>query len=94
MPLDKATQVALGLNHGLPAWYKRQQQVTLMQPMAGLGATTNLSSMSASRSLGSWRGSRENTTVARPPSFVNAAFHTNPRPYGPSSFGPIGPPTS
>jgi hypothetical protein len=23
MPLDKTTQVSLGLNHGLPTWYKR-----------------------------------------------------------------------
>jgi hypothetical protein len=25
MPLDKATQVSVGLNNGLPGWYKRRQ---------------------------------------------------------------------
>lgn len=29
MPMDKATQMSLGLNHGLPAWYKRAHSVQL-----------------------------------------------------------------
>lgn len=29
MPLDKATQLSLGLNHGLPTWYKRAQTVQI-----------------------------------------------------------------
>ena len=32
MPLDKETQVKLGLNHGLPAWYKRLRAVDLRGP--------------------------------------------------------------
>jgi hypothetical protein len=29
MPMDKATQLSLGLNHGLPLWYKRAQAVQM-----------------------------------------------------------------
>ena len=29
MPTDKATQVSLGLNHGLPTWYRRAQMVDI-----------------------------------------------------------------
>jgi len=31
MPTDKATQLSLGLNHGIPNWYKRAQAAQLLQ---------------------------------------------------------------
>lgn len=43
MPMDKATQMSLGLNHGIPNWYKRANNVQLRiepQPTTPLGART------------------------------------------------------
>jgi hypothetical protein len=49
MPMDKATQLSLGLNHGLPAWYKRAQTVQI-RPEPQVTATSP-----SSRLTGPWR---------------------------------------
>jgi hypothetical protein len=56
MPLDKATQLSLGLNHGLPVWYKRAQAVQVRpEPQS-------TDSPSSARTTGPWR----RTTTAAP----------------------------
>lgn len=55
MPMDKATQLSLGLNHGIPNWYRRAYEVNLNQtasPPALLPAPTPSSN---SRVEGPWR---------------------------------------
>jgi hypothetical protein len=53
MPMDKATQISLGLNHGIPTWYRRSQIVELR-----LSPPVNLSppaSSNPNRLSGPWR---------------------------------------
>lgn len=58
MPMDKATQLSLGLNHGIPTWYKRAQAVQI-RPDAQLPDTS-----SPLRTTGPWR--RMATTAPSP----------------------------
>src|ERR1700712_1592299 len=57
MPMDKATQMSLGLNHGLPSWYKRANGVQLRTepqqspPSSGGGASLGMNSSCKSGSL-------------------------------------------
>lgn len=61
MPMDKATQLSLGLNHGLPTWYKRAQAVQI-RPDSQLTDTAQ----SSVRTSGPWR--RMNTAASSPTS--------------------------
>lgn len=40
MPMDKATQLSLGLNHGFPNWYKRQHGMQMNQQAQAQGQLT------------------------------------------------------
>lgn len=62
MPMDKATQLSLGLNHGLPAWYKRAQAVQI-RPETQSADTSTPSSL---RTTGQWR--RMSSATSSPPS--------------------------
>jgi hypothetical protein len=61
MPMDKATQLALGLNHGLPTWYKRAQAVQMRPETQSMDAVP-----SSVRTTGPWR--RMNSTASSPTS--------------------------
>jgi len=85
MPLDKATQRELGLNNGLPAWYKRQQAVQLLPNPVGASAPAGHSQVST---RSSWRRAKPVPGPATGPSTrVGLAFGI-----AGGSFGPIAPP--
>jgi hypothetical protein len=50
MPTDKLTQLSLGLNHGLPTWYKRAQAVQIRPE-----SQSSDSAASSIRTSGPWR---------------------------------------
>jgi len=50
MPLDKATQMSLGLFHGLPAWWKKQQMEHQQQRQSGAEPVESPGSLSATTS--------------------------------------------
>lgn len=54
MPMDKATQISLGLNHGIPNWYRRafSVQVSLPPPPSMVPNPPN-----SNRLSGNWRRS-------------------------------------
>ncbi|TEY37386.1 hypothetical protein BOTCAL_0522g00030 [Botryotinia calthae] len=95
MPMDKATQVSLGLNHGVPNWYRRQHGLSV-SPQIGTNVqieapcATPTPTGGASRTSQSWRR-KEGTSLSLPTSAQGVA---NGRDRGSSggSFGPIGPP--
>lgn len=64
MPMDKATQMTLGLNHGLPNWYRRAYAVNLNQE------PTSPASISSpprhARTEGSWRSRAQGRLEAAP----------------------------
>lgn len=53
MPTDKVTQLSLGLNHGLPSWYKRAHAPNLHSPASILPQPTPPTQ--SSRLAGNWR---------------------------------------
>lgn len=61
MPLDKATQISVGLNSGLPAWYIRDQAVQLTPPQSV-----------ASPLIPDWRGTSAPVGFAGMPGGSNA----------------------
>lgn len=70
MPMDKATQLSLGLNHGLPAWYKRAQAVQIRpESQSSDSATTSI------RTSGPWR--RANA-ISSPTSLPRTSSHVSP----------------
>ncbi|KAL5321823.1 hypothetical protein ACEPPN_009786 [Leptodophora sp. 'Broadleaf-Isolate-01'] len=104
MPLDKATQLTLGLNHGIPSWYRRAYAITLRPsspPMPPMFSPPS----NGSRTEGPWR-----RLEGLPPKMGNNGNHGNsvnqdtygtsmgggmqsgPRGGNRSAFGPIGPP--
>lgn len=108
MPMDKATQLSLGLNHGLPSWYKRAQSVQIRPE-----SQSSDSASSSTRTSGPWR--RANTGLSSPTSpptrvrfnvspsmcepccstynkTTNKALAVNGPQYSAPSFGPIAPP--
>src|SRR3954447_25870350 len=54
MPMDKATQMTLGLNHGLPIWYKRANGVQL-RPEPPVPTSPSPVPNRSNVSNGSWR---------------------------------------
>ncbi|TGO87777.1 hypothetical protein BPOR_0204g00060 [Botrytis porri] len=102
MPMDKATQVSLGLNHGVPNWYRRQHGLSV-SPQTG--ANTQIEAPCAtptptggtSRTSQSWRR-KEGTSFSLPTSTQGVAngrgtnLITADRRNSNGSFGPIGPP--
>ncbi|KAH6713073.1 hypothetical protein BKA61DRAFT_483753 [Leptodontidium sp. MPI-SDFR-AT-0119] len=77
MPLDKATQLTLGLNHGIPSWYRRAYAITLRPsspPMPPMFSPPS----NGSRTEGPWR-----RLEGLPPKMGGGNR---------SAFGPIGPP--
>jgi len=57
MPLDKATQMSLGLNHGIPKWYKlKHQDIFRRRDSLSSGSTlTNSPIPTTPRKQASWR---------------------------------------
>lgn len=57
MPTDRATQMSLGLNHGLPAWYRRTMGYSMNQPsVSPPNSITTVSPQGNQRQLdGNWR---------------------------------------
>src|SRR5690349_3432924 len=55
MPMDRATQQTLGLNHGLPNWYRRAYGVNLSSPPTGSPIGSIASPHSGNRLAGPWR---------------------------------------
>jgi hypothetical protein len=60
MPMDKATQLSLGLNHGLPNWYRRAYGVTMtpvspQSPPAQMISPAITSPPNPARLAGPWR---------------------------------------
>ncbi|KAJ8059692.1 hypothetical protein OCU04_011340 [Sclerotinia nivalis] len=89
MPMDKATQVSLGLNHGVPNWYRRQHGLSV-SPASGTGqieASGTTPTNGTSRTSQSWRR-KEATSFSLPTSAQGGANGRDRR----SSFGPIEPP--
>jgi len=73
MPMDKATQVSLGLFHGLPAWWKRHQmnlqRRQALQPLessASVSLNSNFLAEIASEQMTPARGGTWNQNSARP----------------------------
>lgn len=61
MPMDKATQHAVGLFNGLPKWYKAKHAVELVETPPSLSTRSESSPRGSRNALfnsGSWRGSR------------------------------------
>ncbi|TAQ90190.1 hypothetical protein B7494_g1452 [Chlorociboria aeruginascens] len=80
MPMDKATQLSLGLTHGIPGWYRRLHAVQL-RPEGPISppAITN------PRTNGPWRRPESDTRQ-----ITSSQFAVSRR----TSFGPIGPPAT
>jgi len=57
MPMDKATQLSLGLNHGIPNWYRRAYGVPSNSPDAtpALPSTSSPNNNNQNRADGPWR---------------------------------------
>ncbi|APA12225.1 hypothetical protein SS1G_10780 [Sclerotinia sclerotiorum 1980 UF-70] len=89
MPMDKATQLLVGLNHGLPNWYRNQQNASASSGSgtAQIEASGTTPTNGTSRTSQSWRR-KEATSFSLP---TSAQGGTNGRDRR-SSFGPIGPP--
>lgn len=71
MPLDKATQLTLGLNHGIPSWYRRAYAITLRPsspPMPPMFSPPS----NGSRTEGPWR-----RLEGLPPKMGNNGNHGN-----------------
>ncbi|KAH7350883.1 hypothetical protein BKA65DRAFT_476239 [Rhexocercosporidium sp. MPI-PUGE-AT-0058] len=104
MPLDRATQLTLGLNHGIPSWYRRSYALTLRPsspPMPPMYSPPS----SGKRTEGPWRrleglppkmGNNSNNSNSHNPGTQSASMgggmHSGPRSENRSAFGPIGPP--
>ncbi|ESZ95771.1 hypothetical protein SBOR_3840 [Sclerotinia borealis F-4128] len=91
MPMDKSTQVSLGLNHGVPNWYRRQHGLSVSPPSGSNGqievsGTTPIST--TARTSQSWRR-KDVSSFSLPASTQGSA---NGRVDRRGSFGPIGPP--
>ncbi|KAF8864919.1 hypothetical protein BDZ45DRAFT_668849 [Acephala macrosclerotiorum] len=52
MPTDKATQLSLGLNHGLPNWYRRAYAVPSHARTEGSWRHRNQAQLEAAPSIG------------------------------------------
>lgn len=63
MPMDKATQMTLGLNHGLPNWYRRAYAVNFTTESA---SPPSVSSPPRARTEGSWRSRAQAQLEAAP----------------------------
>ncbi|KAE8445336.1 hypothetical protein EG329_013574 [Mollisiaceae sp. DMI_Dod_QoI] len=70
MPTDKATQLSLGLNHGLPNWYRRAYAVNLNPEPHSPPAISSPSHHA--RAEGSWR-TRPQAQLEAPPSTGNSS---------------------
>lgn len=57
MPMDKATQVSLGLNHGVPNWYRRQHGLSVSPQSGANGQIEQVGTPAGgcSRTSQSWR---------------------------------------
>lgn len=64
MPMDKVTQMGLGLNHGLPNWYRRAYAINLHEPTAPVP----IASPPRARTEGSWRNRARSQLEAAPTS--------------------------
>lgn len=65
MPMDKVTQMGLGLNHGLPNWYRRAYAINLNPEPT---SPTAISSPPRARTEGSWRNRVQSRLEAAPAS--------------------------
>ena len=75
MPMDKATQVSLGLSHGVPSWYRRQHGLSLSPPSATTGKSESIGTTptsATSRTSQSWRR-QEASSFPGPTSTQNGA---------------------
>ena len=107
MPLDRATQTSLGLFHGLPSWWKKQQ-AELQRQREPASPTASVASERGASSIGSSARVNEVPSVMEvhtPGFYHKSAGSTNRRDgegsgYGPGerrtqspcAFGPIGAP--
>ncbi|KAB8300951.1 hypothetical protein EYC80_002875 [Monilinia laxa] len=92
MPMDKATQVSLGLNHGVPNWYRRQHGLSVSPPRGTnvqIEPSGTTPTSSTSRTSQSWR--RKEVASFSFPTPAQGGVNVRDRR---SSFGPIGPPHS
>ena len=73
MPLDKATQMSLGLNHGIPKWYKLKHQVNLKRrdSLSSESTLTNSPIPNPPHNQASWR-LRSPTNPIRPTNNINS----------------------
>ncbi|KAF4624333.1 hypothetical protein G7Y89_g13837 [Cudoniella acicularis] len=87
MPMDKATQLSLGLNFGLPNWYRRAYGVNLNSPPPALPPSLS-SPPNPNRVAGPWR------RIEAPPGMGGNGNeeHSQGPPGSAQSYGPIGPP--
>lgn len=74
MPMDKITQLSLGLNHGIPTWYKRAQAVQI-RPDVQLS-----DSPSPLRATGPWRRTGTSAPSTTPQS-MRGSVQTSPGGY-------------
>ncbi|KAG4443487.1 hypothetical protein IFR05_001057 [Cadophora sp. M221] len=103
MPLDRATQLTLGLNHGIPSWYRRAYAITLRPsspPMPPVFSSPN----NGRRTEGPWRrleglppkmGNNGNGNGVNQGTYGNSmggGMQSGSRGGNRSAFGPIGPP--
>ncbi|KAH8685676.1 hypothetical protein BGZ60DRAFT_97821 [Tricladium varicosporioides] len=87
MPMDRATQQTLGLNHGLPNWYRRAYGVNLSSPPTDSPIGSIASLPNSNRLAGPWR------RIESSPSMNNGGREQSHGPPGRrASFGPIGSP--
>lgn len=70
MPMDKATQLSLGLNHGLPAWYKRAQAIQIRPESQSSDSAT-----SSIRTAGPWRRA---VAFSSPTGLIRTGSHVSP----------------
>ncbi|RAL65402.1 hypothetical protein DID88_000970 [Monilinia fructigena] len=92
MPMDKSTQVSLGLNHGVPNWYRRQHGLSVSPPSGTnvqVEPSGTTSTSSTPRMSQSWR--RKEVVSFSFPTTAQGGVNVRDRR---SSFGPIGPPHS
>ncbi|KAH8821073.1 hypothetical protein F5884DRAFT_766477 [Xylogone sp. PMI_703] len=81
MPMDRATQLELGLNNGLPFWWRRQQS-------AKFKSNFNDSRPESSRATGPWRRTADiPSRIKKPPISDELSYGGEER-----SFGPVGTP--
>ncbi|KAG9246297.1 hypothetical protein BJ878DRAFT_297554 [Calycina marina] len=90
MPMDKKTQLSLGLNNGIPKWYKQKQQARFQRadshssPGSAMGSNSSTSSTPYTQA--SWRNN------CMTPVRAITDHHAAVQSYNFPNFGPIAPP--